>query len=66
MSKQELHELVERLPDEDLSAAQRFLEFLVRREEPPIDPELLARIDTSRAGNGPTISHEEMLREFGL
>ncbi len=66
MRKQELHELVERLPDEDLPAAQQFLEFLVRREEPPVDPDLLARIDASRTNNGPTIPHEEMLREFGL
>lgn len=54
MSKRQLHELVDRLPE-----SQAF------EDEPPVEPEMLKRIDAARAKDGPGIPHEEILREFG-
>jgi hypothetical protein len=65
VSKQQLHELVDRLPESEAAAAARYLEFLIANDEAPIDPEMLKRIDAARAKNGPGIPHEEILREFG-
>jgi len=64
--KEELHPLVERLPDSEVLAAQRYLEFLISRDEPPVEPEMLKRIDAARAEPPATIPHEEILREYGL
>ena len=66
VGKEELHELVNRLPESESVAAARYLEFLIAREEPPIDAEMLARIDAARANPSKGIPHEEILREFGL
>ena len=63
--KQQLHQLVDRLPDSEVAAAARYLELLLA-PEPPIDPELLARIDHARARPSSGISHDDVLREFGL
>lgn len=63
--KHQLHNLVERLPESELVAAMRYLEFLLDREG-PLDPEVLARIDHARANPSPGISHQDVLREFGL
>ena len=65
MSKQQLHELVDRLPEAETGAAARYLEFLLAHEEAPVDPEMLHRIDAARAQRGAGIPHEEILREFG-
>lgn len=65
MSKQQLHELIDRLPESETEAAARYLEFLLAHDEAPVDPEMLQRIDAARARNGPGIPHEEILREFG-
>ena len=65
MSKQQLHELVDRLPESEGPAAARYLEFVIASDEPPVDPEMLKRIDAARAQNRPGIPHEEILREFG-
>ncbi len=65
MSKQQLHELVDRLPESETLAASRYLEFLLAHDEAPVDPEMLQRIDTARAHPGPGTAHEEILREFG-
>jgi hypothetical protein len=65
MSKEQLHELVDRLPESEALTAARYLEFLLAHDEAPIDPEMLKRIDAARAHPGPGISHEEILREFG-
>ena len=65
MSKQQLHELVDRLPASETGAAARYLEFLIAHDEAPIDPEMLQRIDAARTQQGPGIPHEEVLREFG-
>jgi hypothetical protein len=65
MSKQQLHELIDRLPESETVAAARYLEFLLAHDESPIDAEMLQRIDAARAHPGPGIPHEEILREFG-
>jgi hypothetical protein len=65
MSREQLHELVNRLPESEVTPAARYLEFLIAHEEPPVDPEMLARIDAARAHRSPGIPHEEILREFG-
>ena len=65
MDKQQLHYLVDQLSEPDLTAAARYLEFLLSHEA-PVDPEMLARIDQARAHCSPGISHDDVLREFGL
>ena len=65
MGKQQLHELIDRLPESETVAAARYLEFLLAHEEAPVDSEILQRIDAARKQPGPGISHEEILREFG-
>jgi hypothetical protein len=40
-------------------------EFLLDREG-PVDPDVLERIDLARAIPSPGISHQDVLREFGL
>jgi hypothetical protein len=57
MSKQQLHELVDRLPESETAAAARYLEFLIANDEAPVDPATLKRIDAARAQNGPGIPH---------
>jgi hypothetical protein len=59
--KQRLHDLVEQLPASGIETAVEFLEALV---EPPIDPELLARIDAARQQRCAGIPHAEVLEEF--
>ena len=66
MNKEQLHELVNRLPESEIAPAARYLEFLVNHEEQPVDREMLARIDAARARPSPGIPHEEILREFGV
>lgn len=63
--KQQLHHLVDQLPESELTAAARYLEFLLAHEA-PVDPEMLARIDEARAHRSPGVSHDDVLREFGL
>ena len=66
INKQQLHDLIEQLPNSEVEPAERYLRFLVHREEPPVDPEMLKRIDAARATPSPGIPHEDILREFGL
>ena len=63
--KQELHQLIDQLPESELPAAARYLQFL-RAQEAPVDPEMLARIDEARANRSTGIPHEDILREYGL
>jgi hypothetical protein len=63
--KQHPHQLIDQLPEVELPAAARYIEFLLSREA-PVDPEMLARIDAARANPSPGIPHEEILREYGL
>jgi hypothetical protein len=62
--KERLHHLIDELPDSEISAAMRFLQFLAVQEA-PVDAEMLARIDAARANPSAGIPHEEILREFG-
>jgi hypothetical protein len=79
MSRAPLHELIDRLPEDELLAAQRFLEFLASSpsyraalsappDDEPVteaDAKALSRaIEEVRAGK--VVSHDEILREFGL
>ena len=63
--KQELHELIDQLPESELPAAARYLQFLLAQEA-PVDPEMLARIDEARANPSAGIPHEDIVREYGL
>jgi hypothetical protein len=63
--RQQLHRLIDQLPESEIPPAARFLEFLLAREA-PIDADLLARIDRARDQPSPGISHSDVLREFGL
>ena len=63
--KQQLHELIDQLPESEMISAARYLEFLVAREA-PVDEEMLTRIDRARKSPSPGISHAEMLKEFGI
>jgi hypothetical protein len=64
-SKQELYKLIDQLPESEVNAAARYIESLLTREA-PVDPDMLGRIDQARGHPSPGISHEEVLREFGL
>ena len=63
--KLQLHELIDRLPESELPAATRYLEFLLVREA-PVDPDMLARIRQAREHRSSGTAHEEVLKEFGL
>ena len=64
--KRQFDDLIDQLPLSEVEADTRYVEFLLAREEPPVDAELLASIDGARATPSPGIPHEEILREFGL
>ena len=64
--KQQLHALVDRLPEAEAEAAARYLQFLISRDEEPVDPDMLARIDAARKNPVRGIAHEDVLHEFGL
>jgi hypothetical protein len=48
-----------------MAAVARYLEFLIANDEPPVDPEMLKRIDAARVQNSPGTPHDETAREFG-
>ena len=79
MSRDTLHELVDRIPEEEIPAAKRFLEYLAigpayraawsapQDDEPVTEADAIAIARTTgevRAGK--VIPHDEVLREFGL
>ncbi len=79
MSRDILHGLIDRIPEEELPAAKRFLEYLATSpayraalsapsDDEPVTEADAAAIARSRdevcAGN--VIPHDEVLREFGL
>ena len=79
MSRDVLHTLIDRLPDDELLLAQRFLEFLAASpsyraglsaapDDEPVtdgDASAIARArEDVRAGR--VVPHHEILREFGL
>lgn len=53
--KEHLHKLVAQLPDSEMSAAMRYLEFFLAREA-PADSDMLARIDRAREQPSPGIA----------
>lgn len=79
MSRDVLHDLVDRIPEEELAAAKTFLEYLAvspayraalsaAQDDEPVtenDAEAIQRArEDVRAGR--VISHDEILREFNL
>jgi hypothetical protein len=79
MTREALHELIDRIPEEEMVAAQRFLEYLARSAafratlSAPADDEPVTRGDAESIGRaqndvraGKVVSHEEVLREFGI
>lgn len=79
MNRETLHQLIERIPEPELLAAQRYLEYLASHPayravlSAPIDDEPVTQGDKdaiARAqrdiAEGRVVSHEEILREFGL
>jgi hypothetical protein len=79
MNRRTLHELVERIPEEELSAAQRFLEYLAVSPayraalSAPPDDESVTDGDVAAIARtqeevrlGKLVPHDDILREFGL
>jgi len=79
MSRDTLHDLVDRVPEEEFAAARRLLEYLVASPAyraallaPPDDEPVTGADVTAIAralddvGAGKVTSHYEILREFGL
>ncbi len=79
MTREALHELIDRIPDSDIVAAQRLLEHLAGNpsyraamfaspdDEPvtPGDAEAIERVRRDVQA-GRVVSHDDVLREFGL
>jgi hypothetical protein len=79
MSRDTLHDLIDRIPEEELPAAKRFLEYLVASPayraalSAPADDEPVTEADSAAIArahdevlSGKITSHDEILREFGL
>jgi len=79
MTRDALHELIDRIPEGEIVAAQRFLEYLARSaafratlsappDDEPVttgDVEAIVRAHQDIQA-GKVVSHEEILREFGV
>ncbi|MEI9815350.1 MAG: hypothetical protein WDO18_23065 [Acidobacteriota bacterium] len=79
MSRTTLHDLVDRIPDSELPAAERYLEFLSYNvayraaRTAPADDEPVTRDDasamlraTKEIETGQVVDHDEILKEFGV
>jgi hypothetical protein len=79
MSRDEIHHLVDRIPDDELPAARRFLEYLAVNPayraalSAAIDDEAVTASDAEMIArarreldSGRVTSHDDVLREFGL
>lgn len=77
--KQHAHELIDRLDPAQISAVVPLLQFMLldpldrslaaaRAEQEPVSPEEAAALDQAHASlaRGQGVSHEDILREFGL
>ncbi|MGD0301309.1 MAG: hypothetical protein ABSE86_29885 [Bryobacteraceae bacterium] len=78
MGREQLHTLIDRIPENEISAAQRFLEYLASTaafraailaspDDEPVtqgDAEAIARARADIEA-GRIVSHDEILREFG-
>jgi hypothetical protein len=79
MTREALHELIDRLPEGEIAAAQRLLEhlatsapfraaYLAPPDDEPVTPgdiEAIARAHREIQA-GEVVSHEDILREFGM
>ena len=63
--KGRLHQLIDQLPESEVTAAVRYIQFLLAQEA-PVDPEMLTRIDEARANQSSGLLHEDILHEYGL
>ena len=79
MSRDILHGLIDRIPEEELPAAKRFLEYLATNPayraalSAPLDDEPVTETDAAaitrardEVRSGMVIPHDDVLREFGL
>jgi hypothetical protein len=79
MARETLHELVDRLLEAEIPAAQRFLEYLASSAafraamSAQVDDEVVTEGDAEAIARaqqdvraGRVVSHDEMLREFGV
>ena len=79
MSREPLYDLIDRIPEEELPAAKRFLEYLLVNPAyraaltAPPDDEPVTEADAAAIARartevrlGKVVSHDEILREFGL
>ncbi len=66
--REQLHEVVERLPASELDAALRYLRFLWydSQEEESLDAQTAAKLDAARAEGGQSVALEEIKRLYGL
>ena len=75
-SREELHKLVDHIPEADVAAARKILRALADPvwqsilaaplDDEPETEEERAEVEAARKETGPGTSHEEVLREFGL
>ena len=68
--KQELHQLVDRLPPGEIQTARRFLEYLAHHQEDD-EPYTAAQQErdieaAAEIESGKGIPHEDVLQDFGL
>jgi hypothetical protein len=79
MTREALHKLIDRIPDTELPAARRFLEYLASSpayraalaappDDEPVTSGDAAAIRTAQKDlhAGRAVSHDDVLREFGL
>ncbi len=79
MDRETLHHLIDRVPDNEIPTAHRFLQFLASSPayraalSAPIDDEPVTEEDVESIAKtaddiqaGRVVPHEEILREFGL
>ena len=76
IDKQHAHQLLDQLDPGQLAAVAQLLEVMIDPlarslanaavEHEEITPEMAAELDRARASLDPGISHEQLLREFGL
>jgi hypothetical protein len=62
--RQQLHEVIERLPASELDAALRYLRFLWydSKDEEPVDAQTAAKLDAARAEGGQPVPLQEVKR----
>ncbi len=76
VAREELHRLLDHIPDSDVGTARKFLRSLLDPvalslltapddDEPETEQER-AEVETARRESGPGTPHEDVLKEFGL